>query len=94
MLALQRDQIQTVCNDICNDCVEEIAKVTRIIQAQLKPFADVLESMWSMRRKATEIFEKCGNLNQLLGQVSLERSKLLRANTSVSPLDFVGGLIL
>ena len=73
-----------MCNEICNNCVEEITRVTKIIQSHLKPFADALDSMWSMRRKAAEILEKCSNFSQLLDQVSLERAKLLRSSTAVS----------
>lgn len=75
-----------MCNQICNDCVEEISRVTKMVRVYLQPFGDVLDSMWSLKKKSTEILDKCIALHKLIDQVSIERSKVLRSSHAVSLL--------
>lgn len=79
----QKDQIQVMCNEICKDCFEEISRVTRVIQKQLEPFSDTLIRMWSLRKLSADILESCTVVNDLLCQVSQERSAMLGSCTTV-----------
>lgn len=79
----QKDQIQVMCNEICKDCIEEISRVTHIIKKQLEPFSDTLTRMWSLRKMSSDILEGCAAVNELLTQVSQERSVILGSCTTV-----------
>ena len=86
LLFLQKDQIQGMCSDVCKDSIEEISRVTNIIKNQLIPFSDALTRMWSLRKKSTTILESCTAVNELLHQVSQERSSVLQSCSTVSDL--------
>ena len=48
------------------------------------PFCNVLNSMWLVKSKSEKILDKCTTMNQLLDQLSCERSKILRSSITVS----------
>lgn len=83
---IQRDQIQTMCTNICKDSIREISRVTVLVKTQLIPFSNVLTRVWSLRKKSTDILKTCSTVNQILPQAFQERTMIFKSLSTVSLL--------
>ena len=73
-----------LCSSICKDSADEVARVTELVKSKLALFCEVLNKMWSTRKKSSDILEMCLNVNELLTQVTKERTESMKSlSTSV-----------
>ena len=77
--ASQKDHIYSNCKTIYDDCQKLISEVTEKVKGQLRPLLSRLSQVWRLCQTSENLRRACSTLDVVLGQVSMERSTVLRS---------------